>query len=245
VTKLYEKYNFTALVDTKLKLYAVDSKDLLDHAIHDVTKGTELTALLIKDENHHSWIQLEEIIKNQYRWHIFMAHWERVKANPETSPQISFKEKPKDRGRAIKILGVAETVYLGDPICAQSPNFFWYEATHNGTRIPPSAAVYQNIIKIATAAQEARREIGKPFNITSWYRPEPFNRRAGGARNSTHLSGMAIDFHVEGMTGKELSRVLAWWEGGMGIYNHIPHILHLDARERLTRWGGALSHIKR
>lgn len=239
MTKLFEKYNFTAKVDTKLKLYPVDSRDLVESAIYDVQKGTELTALIVSTRENHYFLEFDDPIKNQHRWNAFVEHWDAVKANPEPDPQVSFKLKPKDRGKSIKIPSVTEIVYLGDPVCAKSPNFFWYEATHNGTRIPASPTVYQNIIKIATAAQGARMRIGKPFNITSWYRPEPFNRRAGGARNSTHLVGAAIDFTVEGMTGKELSRELSDWTGGMGIYHHIPQILHLDVRGRLVRWGMA------
>ena len=239
MTKLFEKYNFTAKVDTKLKLDTIDSRDLQERAIYDVQKDTELTAVIVSQQDNHYFLQFEEPIKNQFRWYAFVGHWDAERANPEPDPQVSFKQKPKDRGRSIRIPGVTEIIYLGDPISPKSPHFFWYEATHNGTRIPPSLPVYRNIIQIATAAQGARMRIGKPFNITSWYRPEPFNRRAGGARNSTHLVGLAIDFHVEGMTGKEISRELREWSGGMGIYRHIPHILHLDVRGRLVRWGGA------
>ena len=38
-----------------------------------------------------------------------------------------------------------------------------------------------------------RDELQKPIIITSWYRDEAHNQRVGGARNSKHLLGAAVD----------------------------------------------------
>jgi uncharacterized protein YcbK (DUF882 family) len=113
-------------------------------------------------------------------------------------------------------------------------NFTWAEATHGGTR-RPTPSHRQNIIALATELQKARKQIGKPFHITSWYRPEPFNSQAGGVSNSQHLTGKAVDFWVDGVPSSSLVVLLHWWPGGMGRYPSMPDILHLDIGPR-RRW---------
>lgn len=54
-----------------------------------------------------------------------------------------------------------------------------------------------------TVLQPIRTQIGKPFIITSWYRSPALNKAVGGVSTSAHLTGMAIDFNVQGMTTKE------------------------------------------
>ena len=58
-------------------------------------------------------------------------------------------------------------------------NFTWAEATRGGARMPPDQATVDAIVRIARLAQQARDRIGRPFLITSWYRP-PGNQPAGG-----------------------------------------------------------------
>ena len=235
----YEKINLTAFHDTVLKTHPINASELAAGAIYPVKKNTELTAVRIGHEKHHYQLEFDQPLKASRHWWAFIGHWKVELANPEGDPVVSFTSKPTNKGRAIKLPNISGEVYLGDAICSASPNFFWYEATHDGSRIPINTNHVSNIIKIASAAQSARDRIDKPFKITSWYRPEPFNRNAGGARNSTHLSGMALDFLVSGMTGRHLARVLSDWPGGMGIYPHFPNLLHIDVRGYRARWGGA------
>jgi predicted chitinase len=116
-------------------------------------------------------------------------------------------------------------------------NFTWAEATRGGSRMPPDQEVLENIIKIATAIQKARNQIGRPFNITSWYRDPVSNAEAGGVSDSRHLSGDAIDFWVDGMTGEEIYNLLdPVWEGGLGRYTRFPFLCHVDARNYRARW---------
>ena len=156
-------------------------------------------------------------------------------------PYLSRPALAGRSGPTISIPGVGE-VGLYEPIIPHS-NFLWSEATHGGERIPVSESETNRIVWLSEELMKARAQINQPFMVTSWYRPEPYNRQAGGATQSQHLGGGAIDFCVEGYTGKELAIQLDWWLGGMGIYSHIPHILHLDARHRWggrdARWGGA------
>ena len=116
-------------------------------------------------------------------------------------------------------------------------NFTWAEATRGGTRMPPDQSTVNAIIRIATLAQEARDRIGRPFFITSWYRPAEVNARVGGASMSRHIVGDAIDFYCDGLTGRQLYWALdPWWTGGLGRYTQFPYLCHLDARDYRSRW---------
>ena len=116
-------------------------------------------------------------------------------------------------------------------------NFTWAEATRGGTRMPPDQATVNAIIRIADLAQQARDRIGRPFQITSWYRPPEINRRVGGASQSRHIVGDAIDFYVDGLTGDQIYWALdPWWPGGLGRYTSFPSLSHLDARGYRARW---------
>jgi hypothetical protein len=116
-------------------------------------------------------------------------------------------------------------------------SFTWAEATHGGTRLPPNLETVDAIVRIARLAQQARDRIGRPFHITSWYRPPEINRSVGGAAFSRHIVGDAIDFYCDGITGDQLYRALdPWWAGGLGRYTSFPELCHLDARSYRARW---------
>ncbi|NEO29196.1 MAG: peptidase M15A [Symploca sp. SIO3C6] len=116
-------------------------------------------------------------------------------------------------------------------------NFTWAEATRGGTRMPPNQDTVDAIVRIAKLAQRARDRIGRPFIITSWYRPPHINRAVGGARYSRHIVGDAIDFLCEGISGNQLYWSLEpWWPGGLGRYRKFPNLCHLDARNHRARW---------
>jgi len=51
--------------------------------------------------------------------------------------------------------------------------------------------------------QPIRERIGKRFNVSSWYRCPALNKAVGGKSTSAHLSSMAIDFVIEGLTAQE------------------------------------------
>ena len=116
-------------------------------------------------------------------------------------------------------------------------NFTWAEATRGGARMPPNQATVEAIVRIATLAQQARDRIGRPFLITSWYRPAEINRRVGGASRSRHIVGDAIDFYCAGLTGNQVYWALdPWWPGGLGRYGKFPSLVHIDARGSKARW---------
>lgn len=116
-------------------------------------------------------------------------------------------------------------------------NFTWAEATRGGARMPTNQSTVDAMVRIAKLAQQARDRIGRPFRITSWYRPPAINRQVGGASRSRHIVGDAIDFYVEGLTGDQIYWALdPWWPGGLGRYRRFPRLSHLDARGYRARW---------
>lgn len=116
-------------------------------------------------------------------------------------------------------------------------SFTWAEATSGGSRIPPDQATVDAIIRIAQLAQQARDRVGRPFRVTSWYRPPDVNARVGGVSNSRHIVGDAIDFYCDGLTSNQLYWFLdAWWPGGLGRYKKFPYLCHIDARGYRARW---------
>lgn len=103
--------------------------------------------------------------------------------------------------------------------------------------MPPNQATVDAIVRVAQLAQQARDRIGRPFRITSWYRPPEVNRRVGGASESRHIVGDAIDFYCDGLSGNQLYWALdPWWPGGLGRYQQFPELSHIDARGYRARW---------
>lgn len=53
-----------------------------------------------------------------------------------------------------------------------------------------------------------RTKIGKPVIITSGYRTPAWNEKAGGAKYSYHMRGMAADIRVKRMAPKQVAKML-------------------------------------
>jgi hypothetical protein len=129
-----------------------------------------------------------------------------------------------------------EVVSLKQPIQG-CQHFTWGEATHTGSRIPASKEIELNIVKLAQYLELMREFLdSKPITITSWYRPPSVNAAAGGAKNSTHLLGLGVDFVVEGVPPLEVYKKLHDWHGSKGGLGKSRRMTHLDRRGYLARW---------
>jgi zinc D-Ala-D-Ala carboxypeptidase len=91
-----------------------------------------------------------------------------------------------------------------------SKNFTLEEATRSNkaTALGINNSLPKGKLKDATyfatkILQPVREKIGKPFNISSWYRCPALNQAVGGKPTSAHLSSMAVDFIIQGLTAKE------------------------------------------
>jgi len=59
----------------------------------------------------------------------------------------------------------------------------------------PPAEIEGAILRTAQGAEEVRELLGGfPMHINSWYRCPALNKAVGGAANSQHMAGEAIDF---------------------------------------------------
>lgn len=61
-----------------------------------------------------------------------------------------------------------------------------------------------NIVKVAQKLDRIQSLFKKNVFVTSWLRPEKYNALIGGAENSSHIKGMAVDFYLENMSCDEL-----------------------------------------
>lgn len=153
------------------------------------------------------------------------------RGNPDTAPPPEPPPLPVRPDR-----WTPRNIQLHAAIIANG-NFTWAEATHGGTRMPPNQATVDSMVRIARLAQQARDRLGRPFRVTSWYRPPEINERVGGASRSRHMVGDAIDFYCDGLTGNQVYWALhSWWPGGLGRYKRYPMLVHIDARGRRSRW---------
>lgn len=120
----------------------------------------------------------------------------------------------------------------------------WAElACHDGTEYPTEWP--DRAIALARAFEAVRLEYGAPIRILSAYRTTLHNKRVGGARNSQHVEGRALDLAPVGRKG--IAKLHAAVEQvarrgdspirGIGVY---PSFIHIDTRagDRIARWQG-------
>ena len=118
-------------------------------------------------------------------------------------------------------------------------NFNLQEFDSKCGREMPSQVV-TNIIELAKNLQVLRDEVKKSIQITSGYRSPEHNAKVKGAKLSQHITGMAADIKVSGMTPKQVAEVIErliaekkMKEGGIGIYKTW---VHYDIRNIKARW---------
>jgi hypothetical protein len=97
-------------------------------------------------------------------------------------------------------------------------------ATRKGIDNTPSAQVISNLKLVAEKVFEPLREgLGKPIKISSGYRSPALNKIIGGAKNSQHTTGEALD--LQGMGGLKNSE----------IFNYIKN--NLDYSQLIWEYG--------
>lgn len=88
----------------------------------------------------------------------------------------------------------------------------------------------RNILAIIRDADAIREHWGGAVLITSGFRPEPFNRAAGGVPNSRHVVGDALDIYP---ADGDLNGMFQWlrvrWSGALGD-GRSKGFLHIDKR---------------
>ena len=127
-----------------------------------------------------------------------------------------------------------------------SKHLSWSElACKDGTEYPQEWL--SRALELAAAFEAVRAEFGHPLIVLSGYRTEAHNRRVGGARNSQHVQGRAVD--IRPATGgirylrvlaKAALRVIKYQPGIIKGFAEYPSFIHIDVREgdRVARWSG-------
>lgn len=120
-----------------------------------------------------------------------------------------------------------------------SPHLSWAElACKDGTAYPVEWRETR-AKALAEAFEALRAAVGLPLTILSAYRTPAHNRRVGGAKNSQHVQGRALDLlPPRGWTPEQLAAVAAGIPAirGIGLYQTFTHI---DVRPDSRRvWKG-------
>lgn len=69
------------------------------------------------------------------------------------------------------------------------------EAVRRGIDNSPDATVRANLVRLAGTLEQVRAALGDvPIVISSGYRCPALNKAIGGAANSAHILGLAVDF---------------------------------------------------
>ncbi len=130
-----------------------------------------------------------------------------------------------------------------------SEHLTWAElACHDGTPYPEQWRT-SRAIPLAREFENIRAIVGAPIKIGSAFRTEAHNRSVGGARNSQHVQGRALDLYPpKGWTIEKFHGVIREYAlntksmiFGLGRY---PSFVHIDIRPkpesgRLTAWQGS------
>jgi uncharacterized protein YcbK (DUF882 family) len=108
---------------------------------------------------------------------------------------------------------------------------------------PLDAELEQNLSQLLDAVNKLRKVYGKPFIITSGYRPGHYNKSARGAKKSAHMSCQAVDIRdTDGEIAKWcLNNLKLLEEAGLymesPMYTQTPAArwLHLQTRPTKNR----------
>ena len=82
-----------------------------------------------------------------------------------------------------------------------SPHFTLGELTKTSHKVYniPSHEAIENLKRLCTWLEYLRKRYNEAVVINSGYRSPQLNRKIGGAANSNHLTGCAVDIRVSGM----------------------------------------------
>lgn len=123
-----------------------------------------------------------------------------------------------------------------------SLNLSWSElACRDAAKTPyPEEWRATRAVRLAAAFEALRERVGAPLVIKSAYRTPRHNRAVGGATNSQHMQGYALDLAPP--PGWSVERLAAEARKvpeirGIGVY---PTFVHIDVRTSIARarWNG-------
>lgn len=128
-------------------------------------------------------------------------------------------------------------------------NFILTEFANNLATDEYKMEFWPDFWEFAQMIQEFRDWFKKPMTVNSCYRTKRFNASCGGASNSLHLKGLALDWGIKGHTDQQRSNVRLKWQQITAAHGHIGGInfytngYHLSYDE--GRYFGAKSFVLR
>lgn len=109
-----------------------------------------------------------------------------------------------------------------------SPHFSRSEfRSRDGVNHPDTAV----LLRLVAHLEALRCLVGKPMRIISGYRSPAHNRAVGGATNSRHMAGDAVDLPSGYCTPAQAEAA-----GFTGIGTKGPWATHVDLRPGRSRW---------
>lgn len=110
-------------------------------------------------------------------------------------------------------------------------------ADKNNINNTPDINSLDNMLElIFYVLQPLRAKLGKPMIITSGYRNSQVNKLVGGASNSQHTKGQAVDFVVNGMTPAKVCEFIknsdVEYDQCINEYNQWTHISYNKGKNR-------------
>jgi hypothetical protein len=240
--------------DTLLKAQPVQSSQLSDPDKVFAKKGTTfLVNSYANPEKNHVKVAFQGAFlgpKNLTTWYAYVPDISisgtEIGNNPDDK-NPGQPANPADRGIPLTFPGFSGTYYSNDPIqftnkFGERGHFTWGEAVHADPstgyyRKPANSGVVYGILKVVDVLEDIRKMYGsKPMQINSWYRDPATNAAVGGASQSRHLSGDAVDFVVPGVSCFDVyARLDPWW-GSKGGLASSSVFTHIDVRGYRARW---------
>ena len=206
---------FECRQDTFLKKAPIDSKYLSDLGKEAKSAGSIVKVARVEEipADGHAWWTFED----GSRWAVFTPHWEPYAADPR--PPAAFVDWNDFNAKAGKYITVGEVLQ------------------YDSRRRPRSGSPEEKaILEVCRQFDAIREAWNGPIGVTSGYRPEPINTQVGGAPNSYHVRGMALDIYPIGGSLESFHQWLVKrWSGGYGD-GRKKGFIHVD-----TRSGGKFS----
>ena len=119
---------------------------------------------------------------------------------------------------------------------------------HNVQNVPDKQTISNLGCLVQNLLQPLRDKLRRPIIVTSGYRCPELNRLVGGAKNSQHVLGQAVDIQVSGMSPRTLAEFVTRSgltfdqmiveEVGNTSWLHLSYTRKFNRKERLLYRGG-------